>query len=106
MIIFSLQSKFSSRSGSASIKGTKQRLDQLEVIWWQTNPGDWIILGYAKDRMEYENIKRTLNLYAGCKFPMVIESADGSLTCRKYGEDGVVRVNIPEEVKIKIQGRL
>lgn len=106
MIIFSLQSRFNSRSGSASMKGTKARLDKLGVIYMPISPGSWIWFGYAKDRTEYEHIKRTLCLYAGCKFPITVESADGSLTYRTYEDSQLVRVKVPENFLAKIQGQM
>lgn len=109
MIIFSLMSRFNTRKGSASTKGTKQRLDKLGVLYWQKHDGPgFIICGYCRNREEYEGIKRTLSIYAGCSFPIGVESADGSLTYREIkGYGGVIiqpKEKVSDDILAKIQG--
>jgi hypothetical protein len=93
-IVASIWSRFNSRAGQISSKGVKERLDKLGIIWWTSPPGTLFVDVVCKDRIQYEQMRRTLNTYAGCKVPIKIYSADGSL---KY-EDGVV----PDHIRSKV----
>ncbi len=109
MVIFSLWSRFNSRQGSASTKGTLERLNKLGVLYWQHEPG-CIFYGFCRTRQEFEHVKRTLSIYAGCKYPIYIDSADGSLTYRKVvhqdGQSIKTQVKVADTILAKIQGRL
>lgn len=81
-IVCSMMSRFSSRKGYASTKGTKERLDKVGVIWWVEDSKSIIVNAVCKDRQQYEELSKVLSAYCGHKFPLPIDSADGSLTMK------------------------
>lgn len=106
-IVCSMMSRFSSRKGYASTKGTKERLTKVGVVWWMENSKSIIINAVCKDRQQYEELQKVLSTYCGHRFPLPIDSADGSLTIRdtdysKCWDGNGIRVQDPVTTLVPI----